>query len=123
MEIDDILLKSSPLYNFLEMANYFVVGSASWPEFDNAIKTAHEDLTTLGKKYAEKHDTYENPEDIDRILDIIEEILTHVEHLEELHRKEAPSNEMVESIEQIDALNLELVVLQDEIKLDYRSCT
>lgn len=89
-------------------------GSASWLEFDESIKSAHKDIMTLGNYYADKHDLYENPIVVDKILDIIKEILSCIEHLDKLHQKETPGKEMVEDIEHLEELNIELLKLQEE---------
>jgi len=38
MNIDDIELKSSPLFNLIEIGDFYIKGSASWPEFSEEIK-------------------------------------------------------------------------------------
>lgn len=115
MEITDIQLKSSPLYHFLEITEFYIRGSASWPEFDEALKTVHREMTTLGERYAGQVENHRQADRIEVILDLLERALGHIEELEAMHKENVPGSEMAELAEELEEINLELALLKSEV--------
>jgi len=60
-----------------------------------------------------QQESSEKAEEIDRILDIVEEVLSDIEHLDELLQNEDPKEEMTGVILQIRELDRELLELQE----------
>ena len=117
MEISEIHLKSSVLYNLVEIGAFYTKGSASWPEVSSAVKKAQQELTGLGHDYAAQQELSDNPGEIDDILDLIENALIAVEQADKMLRTQTPPEEMRPIFSQIEMLNLDLAQLQSQIPL------